>query len=580
MSRNGSERQDRGERLDSWKEIAVYLRRSVRTVRRWEKLEGLPVRRHRHSRGGSTVFAHKSEIDAWSKKRDIEREQEHGQRRPRTFLGVPRRWAMLSGALLAALVMTTGALYITHLRGRLAPPEREQAERRLEGVTTSSRRAVLLYTQAGDSLRRDDPAAAIELLREAVAEDPRFASAYIRLARALHDQGEASDEALDHARRALELAEDVSVQERYYIQAGYRELSGEREKAIALYSALLSLNPAHYWGNRGLARLYRELGREQESVAYQVKLAELQPADFGESYRAARVLTLWDSVARAEPYARRARDLVSLETSHTDPQAVAWTEMFHAHRSWLEGDPARAMFEAAAVGATLDDRPPHLSDALAGQVGDVHLAAGRLDEAERWFRRISDPVDRHEQLSLVKLAGKDMPGLRQHLLSGKSYRDPFTAMLLSHLGLPEEAGRLLADLETRGASPVRIEIARGRVDLASGREARGIRRLQETVGELRSSGDHVFFAGADALAMALKQRGDLPAALEALEMTSPQRTVAAFAGRGMFWIICQFNLAKLYREAGREADAQAIEDELRGLLEHADPDHPILLALS
>lgn len=31
------------DRLDSWKEIAVYLNRSERTVRRWEEHEGLPI---------------------------------------------------------------------------------------------------------------------------------------------------------------------------------------------------------------------------------------------------------------------------------------------------------------------------------------------------------------------------------------------------------------------------------------------------------------------------------------------------------------------------------------------------------
>lgn len=52
------------DRLDSWKEIAAYLNRSVRTVRRWEADEGLPVHRHMHRSLGS-VYAHKSEIDAW-----------------------------------------------------------------------------------------------------------------------------------------------------------------------------------------------------------------------------------------------------------------------------------------------------------------------------------------------------------------------------------------------------------------------------------------------------------------------------------------------------------------------------------
>jgi hypothetical protein len=56
------------ERLDSWKEIAVYLHREVRTVQRWEKCEGLPVRRQFHVKGG-TIWAFKHEIDAWFKNR-------------------------------------------------------------------------------------------------------------------------------------------------------------------------------------------------------------------------------------------------------------------------------------------------------------------------------------------------------------------------------------------------------------------------------------------------------------------------------------------------------------------------------
>lgn len=51
-------------RLDSWKRIATYLNRSVRTVRRWEREEGLPVHRHVHRALGS-VYALKSEVDAW-----------------------------------------------------------------------------------------------------------------------------------------------------------------------------------------------------------------------------------------------------------------------------------------------------------------------------------------------------------------------------------------------------------------------------------------------------------------------------------------------------------------------------------
>ena len=57
-------RRDTG-RLDSWKEIASYFRREVRTVQLWEKREGLPVHRHFHKQLGS-VFAFRSELDAWN----------------------------------------------------------------------------------------------------------------------------------------------------------------------------------------------------------------------------------------------------------------------------------------------------------------------------------------------------------------------------------------------------------------------------------------------------------------------------------------------------------------------------------
>ncbi|MGD1081556.1 MAG: tetratricopeptide repeat protein [Candidatus Sulfotelmatobacter sp.] len=52
------------DRLDSWKEIAAYLKKEVRTVQRWEKRLGLPVRRLVQGKQG-TVFAYKSDLDSW-----------------------------------------------------------------------------------------------------------------------------------------------------------------------------------------------------------------------------------------------------------------------------------------------------------------------------------------------------------------------------------------------------------------------------------------------------------------------------------------------------------------------------------
>lgn len=55
-------------RLSGWKDIARYLGRGARTVQRWEKEHGLPVRRLAGKGGRSeSVFAFAAELDEWLK---------------------------------------------------------------------------------------------------------------------------------------------------------------------------------------------------------------------------------------------------------------------------------------------------------------------------------------------------------------------------------------------------------------------------------------------------------------------------------------------------------------------------------
>src|SRR5438876_9788539 len=66
--------------LEGWKEIAAYLQREVRTAKRWEKSEGLPVHRHLHQ-SKSSVYAYASELEAW--------------RAARLPVATGRRWARM-----------------------------------------------------------------------------------------------------------------------------------------------------------------------------------------------------------------------------------------------------------------------------------------------------------------------------------------------------------------------------------------------------------------------------------------------------------------------------------------------------
>lgn len=68
LSRERNFSSENADRLDSWKEIASYLNRNVRTVQRWEAFESMPVHRHFHAKAGS-VHAFRSELDAWRTQR-------------------------------------------------------------------------------------------------------------------------------------------------------------------------------------------------------------------------------------------------------------------------------------------------------------------------------------------------------------------------------------------------------------------------------------------------------------------------------------------------------------------------------
>ena len=101
------------DRLESWKEIASYLGKGVRTVVRWEKTEGLPVHRHLHERR-SSVFAYKAEIDAWQARR--------AALDPQPSAAPARRLRRLALAILIAVVGASIWLWPTPVPTRRTTP--------------------------------------------------------------------------------------------------------------------------------------------------------------------------------------------------------------------------------------------------------------------------------------------------------------------------------------------------------------------------------------------------------------------------------------------------------------------------
>src|SRR5262245_25281681 len=118
----------RGQRLESWKEIAAYLKRDIRTAQRWEKHEALPVHRHLHDER-ATPYAYSGELDEWLHKRSRHHVDapavgnatslEGFAESPQAPVGKPARlpWVIAIVAIFAAGAVATWAL----LRSRPAP---------------------------------------------------------------------------------------------------------------------------------------------------------------------------------------------------------------------------------------------------------------------------------------------------------------------------------------------------------------------------------------------------------------------------------------------------------------------------
>jgi len=125
------------DRLESWKEIAAYLKRDVRTVQRWEKREGLPVYRDANGSLGA-VYTSRSEIDAWLDARyrrtDARPEAEHPPRRRLLWLGTA-----------AVLIAGVAGLVVWRTSGSSGKTPTATAVRRLQTHSAS-----LLYEVSSD----------------------------------------------------------------------------------------------------------------------------------------------------------------------------------------------------------------------------------------------------------------------------------------------------------------------------------------------------------------------------------------------------------------------------------------------
>jgi len=145
-----------------------------------------------------------------------------------------------------------------------------------EGARPSSTEVARLYSEGISRLRQFDAQGAHEFLEAAVRADPTDAMAQSALSSALAALGY-QKRAEEAARLAFAHSTELADQERLWVEARYREMTGELDRAIEIFRTLWQSYPDDVEYGLRLARTLAAAGQGEAGLATAAALQQLPP---------------------------------------------------------------------------------------------------------------------------------------------------------------------------------------------------------------------------------------------------------------------------------------------------------------
>jgi serine/threonine protein kinase len=269
----------------------------------------------------------------------------------------------------------------------------------LKEATTSSLEALQAYSLGRKALDGADSAGAVPFFQRAIHLDPNFAMAYASLGASYANLGETSL-ATENTKKAYEIREPVSEQERFYIESHYYgSVTGDLKKGRQVYELWAQTYPRRASPHNNLAFIYGELGQHDKA---------LEQSREGTRLGVSRVL--YDSLVyrymnlnRLEEARATAREAQAKKLDSPGLRVDLYALAF------LQND-AAGMTEQVAWSAG----KPGVEDALLAFEADTAAYTGRLRAAREYTRRAMDSAERAEEKETAATYSV-MSGLREAL---------------------------------------------------------------------------------------------------------------------------------------------------------------------
>ncbi len=253
----------------------------------------------------------------------------------------------------------------------------------LEQATTPSLEALQAYSLGRKASAGAEWSAAVPFFQQAIHLDPNFAMAYARLGTVYWNLGEVTLGA-ENTRKAFELREHVSEEEKLYIESHYyQHVTGNQENARRSYELWAETYPRDWQPLPPLYVVYAVLGQYDKSLGAAREAFRLNP---GSGMNSANVGSSYLDMNRLQE-ARAAAEVTQAEK--LDPPSLHGLLYFLA---FLGNDEA-AMAKQVAWAAG----KPGVEDELLANEADTAAFHGRLEEAREFSRRAMASAKRAEE---------------------------------------------------------------------------------------------------------------------------------------------------------------------------------------